>query len=67
LVAGSIVVPIPTIRFNAKKAQKIEGLLREACARLSRSLGYDNGVSALPKKVAMVENRVSEVSGKYKR
>jgi DNA-binding IclR family transcriptional regulator len=61
LVAGSIVVPMPTIRFNAKKAQKIEGLLRQACAKVSRNLGYDNGVSASAKKVAMVENRVSGV------
>ena len=61
LVAGSIVVPMPTIRFNVKKAQKIEVLLREACARLSRNLGYDNGVSVSAKKVAVIETWASEV------
>jgi DNA-binding IclR family transcriptional regulator len=66
LVAGSIVVPIPTIRFNAKKGQKIEGLLREACARVSRNLGYDNGVSASAKRVAVAENQVSEVRERRK-
>lgn len=59
-VAGSVVVPMPAIRFNAEKAQKIERLLREACARLSRNLGYDNGVSAAAKKVAAVEDRFSK-------
>jgi DNA-binding IclR family transcriptional regulator len=65
-VAGSIVVPMPTIRFNAKKAQKIESLLREACARVSRNLGYDNGVSASAKKVEMAGDRVSGVRKKNK-
>jgi hypothetical protein len=67
LVAGSIVVPMPTIRFNVKKAQKIEGLLREACARLSRILGYDKGFSASARKVAMAENRASEIKARNKR
>lgn len=40
-VAGSIVIPIPSIRLNAAKERKIERLLREACARLSRQLGYE--------------------------
>ncbi len=38
-VAASIVVPVPTIRFNAKKEKKIEGLLREASFNLSHLLG----------------------------
>lgn len=40
-VAGSIVVPMPTIRFNRKKEKKIELHLREAVARLSQQLGHE--------------------------
>lgn len=45
-VAGSIVVPMPTIRFNAKKEKKVEQLLREASSELSRQLGFDSGSNA---------------------
>ena len=67
LVAGSIVIPMPTIRFNAKKAKQIEVLIRGACARLSRKLGYENGASLAAKKVAMVEDQVSEFKRRNKR
>ncbi len=40
-VAGSIVVPVPTIRWNAAKEKKIHRLLREASSRLSHQLGFD--------------------------
>lgn len=46
-VAGSIVMPVPTIRFTAVRGKKLERLLRDACAGLSRSLGYSDP-SALP-------------------
>jgi DNA-binding IclR family transcriptional regulator len=41
LVAGSIVVPMPTIRFNPRKEKKVEIHLREAAARLSHQLGHE--------------------------
>ena len=40
-VAGSIVVPMPTIRFNPRKEKKVEVYLREAAARLSQQLGHE--------------------------
>jgi DNA-binding IclR family transcriptional regulator len=41
LVAGSIVVPMPAIRFNARKEKKVELHLREAASRLSHQLGHE--------------------------
>ena len=46
LVAGSIVVPMPTIRFNPRKEKKIETCLREATFRLSQQLGHEEVRSA---------------------
>lgn len=40
-VAGSIVVPMPTIRFNPRKEKKVETYLREAAARISHQLGHE--------------------------
>lgn len=39
-VAGSIVIPVPTIRFDQKKEQELEQALRSASAKLSYQFGY---------------------------
>jgi DNA-binding IclR family transcriptional regulator len=41
-VKASMVVPVPAIRYNARKEKKIERLLREAASRLSHQLGYED-------------------------
>ncbi len=40
-VAGSIVMPMPTIRYSAKKERKVEHLLRDAVSMLSHQLGFE--------------------------
>jgi DNA-binding IclR family transcriptional regulator len=39
-VNASMVIPVPTIRFNAKKEKRVETALRKGTAELSRSLGF---------------------------
>ena len=46
-VTASIVVPVPTLRFNAEKERTIERALREAGATLSYRLGFDKGSRAV--------------------
>ena len=41
-VKASMVVPVPTIRYNARKEKNIERVLREASSRLSHQLGYED-------------------------
>jgi DNA-binding IclR family transcriptional regulator len=50
-VSASMVVPVPSIRFNAGKEKRVEEALRKGTAELSRKLGFGgpvhhNGVSA---------------------
>lgn len=40
-VAGSIVVPVPTVRFSPQKESDIERVLKIGAAELSGRLGYD--------------------------
>ena len=39
-VNASMVIPVPTIRFNAKKEKRVEAALRKGTAELSRKLGF---------------------------
>jgi DNA-binding IclR family transcriptional regulator len=39
-VNASMVIPVPTIRFNAKKEKRVEGALRKGTTELSRKLGF---------------------------
>jgi DNA-binding IclR family transcriptional regulator len=39
-VHASIVIPIPTIRFNSKKEKRVELALREGASNLSHQLGF---------------------------
>jgi DNA-binding IclR family transcriptional regulator len=39
-VDASIVIPIPSIRFNPKKEKRVERALRDGARRLSRELGF---------------------------
>jgi DNA-binding IclR family transcriptional regulator len=39
-VNASMVIPVPTIRFNAKKEKRVEAALRKGTTELSRKLGF---------------------------
>jgi DNA-binding IclR family transcriptional regulator len=39
-VNASMVIPVPTIRFNAKKEKRVEAALRRGTTELSRKLGF---------------------------
>lgn len=52
-VHASLVIPVPTIRFNNKKEKRVELALREGASNLSHKLGFTGKpMQSLPGKVA---------------
>jgi DNA-binding IclR family transcriptional regulator len=47
-VHASIVIPIPTIRFNHKKEKRVELALREGASALSHKLGFTGNLKETP-------------------